>query len=199
MQLLTPCCFLLTEGSPGLDCLTAYPICNQRPPFSELRCWSEVGWFTRHVTAQGRGTLLHVHEGPGTTKELVQQELAVQPAPFVWVFCFSQPILSGTVGLFLARGEDYMSKIILGCAVLVVYREVHAFLCPQNNLEMNSTVVLLTLFKTAFPLSSHSPDFLSPGDLSQDNSLHYFSLFLPGFQPQCAFLSICNSFHQARF
>lgn len=49
------------------------------------------------------------------------------------------------------------------------------------------TVVLLTLFKTAFALSSACPSFLSPGDLSQDNSLHYFSLFFPGFQPLICF------------
>lgn len=74
----------------------------------------------------------------------------------------------------------------------------------QPGLEQ-STAVLLTLSKAAFHLSSACPNFLSPGDLSQGNSLHYFFLNFPGFQPliyfnnQPDFLSICSPFHQAMF
>lgn len=72
---------------------------------------------------------------------------AFQHAPIMWWFCFSQMILSGTGGLFLARGENYsMSKVILGCSVLFVYREMHACLRPQNNLETNSAQLCCSLF-----------------------------------------------------
>lgn len=54
---------------------------------------------------------------------------------------------SMAVGLFLARGENYcMSKVILGCLVPFVYREGHACLCPQNNLETNSARLCCSLF-----------------------------------------------------
>lgn len=120
-----------------------------------------------------------VHEGPGTTKQLMQQELAIKHAPITWLFCFSQPIPNSTVGLFLAR-EDYMSKVMFLQSCLFTWKCLNACV-PRPPGNEQHTVVLLPLFKTAFPLSSACPNFLSPGHLSQDNSLHYFSLFFPGF------------------
>lgn len=76
---------------------------------------------------------------------------------------------------------------------------------PKQPGNEQHTVVLLGLSKTAFPLSSACPNFLSPGDLSQGNSRHYFFLFFLASSleytsnSQPAFLSICNSFHQAGF
>lgn len=62
---------------------------------------------------------------------------------------------SMAVGLFLARGENYyMSKVILGCLVPFVYREGHACLCPQNNLETNSARLCCSLFPSLFFLSA---------------------------------------------
>lgn len=75
-------------------------------------------------------------------------------AAIIRLFYFSQPILNDTVGLFQPRGEDYMSKVILGCAVLFVYREVHACLSPQNSLEVNSTELCLSLFSRQLFLSA---------------------------------------------
>lgn len=47
-----------------------------------------------------------------------------------------------------------MSKVIFGCAVLLIYREVHACLCPQNNLEMNSTLLCCSLISRQLFLSA---------------------------------------------
>lgn len=177
------CCFLLTEDNPGPCCLIAYPICKQKPPFSELRCWSEVGWLTRHVISQGHGTLLHLHscEWRARYNKTADAAGAGCQTPITRLFCFSHPILNGTVGLFLAR-EDYRSKVMVLQSCLFTWKCLNACV-PRPPGNEQHTVVLLPLFKTAFPLSSACPNFLSPGHLSQDNSLHYFSLFFPGFQP----------------
>lgn len=39
-----------------------------------------------------------------------------------------------------------MSKVVLGCSVMLVYREVHTCLCPQNNLDLNSPQLCCSLF-----------------------------------------------------
>lgn len=125
-------------------------ICNQKPPVPELICCLEAGWWLpRHICY---GILLHLDSSAWGVR---YNKPAFQHAPIIWLFCFSQPIFNGTVGLFLARRENYyISKVIPGCSVLFVYREVRACLCPQNNLEMNRAQLCCSLFPRLLFLSA---------------------------------------------
>lgn len=81
---------------------------------------------------------------------LMQQEPAFQHTPVVWLF--GQFLFSGTAGLFLAGAEnDHISKVVLGCSVMLVYREVHTCLCPQNNLDLNSPQLFCSQLWATFP------------------------------------------------
>lgn len=158
-------------------------ICNQKPPVPELKCCLEVEWWLlRHVCY---GTLLHLDScawGLSCSNTADGWDAAGASFPTCSYYM--------TI-LFQSTHTQWHCGFTAGKRRKLLYKQGYSWLCspvclqgspcmpmsPKQSGNQLHTVVLLTLSKAAFPPGCACPNSLSPGDLSQDNSLHYFSYF----------------------